>query len=557
MRAFFLFLAAVLLSLAWLSPYHSFPWLTFSSEMLTFGAVLSLLTALSGQNWKIAKMQLWALPVVLVPLVQWTFGIVIDLSAALVNSFYLFTFWWAVVAGFNLALQTPRTQVLAKFSTVVMIVAVLTALIAILQWLGLDHHVLGVMDMKGGIRPFGNFAQPNNMSTFSAVGLMACLYLFEQRTFKNAVLIAAALFIMFGIALTQSRTAWVICLFFIAFWSYKTYKLPVRLRPKWMLVWVGCFVAMIALLPVVNALIAALGNANVVETATVAERATTGYLRFYIWTQMLLAIQQHPLVGFGWGQISLAQLTVFNLAPSHEWATSGHNILLDLLVMNGIPIGAYIIVYMAAWLLWLNRHAKTLESIVALLMVGAILTHAMLEFPLRYAYFLFPFGFLLGFVQAQSPQIKSYILFKVFVRCLVGVACIIMLLVWRDYTVYKLNSGAVSRGEPTRYKVLGSSDIWWLSQYRTRLDWLALNPTTSLSDDELRQFEKMVMNRASPYNLHKFAQLLLANGKPQEAKNYLFYLKSFYNENVTLQELGAENAASMIYSENELKRTTP
>ncbi|WP_228731742.1 Wzy polymerase domain-containing protein, partial [Acinetobacter sp. Colony158] len=106
--------------------------------------------------------------------------------------------------------------------------------------------------------------------------------------------------------------------------------------------------------------------------------------------------------GYGWGKTSLAQLTVFNLHPSHEWVTSGHNVLLDIIVWNGLPLGLLIIAYMACWILWLNQKAKTLESIIALLMVGAILIHALLEFPLRYAYFLFPFGFLLGFVQSES-----------------------------------------------------------------------------------------------------------------------------------------------------------
>ena len=197
---------------------------------------------------------------------------------------------------------------------------------------------------------------------------MACLYLFEQQKLKKPLLTLASVVILFAIALSQSRTAWVVCLFFMVYWTYKTYKYPVRLRMPYMLLWVIGFVAIICLLPNLSGLIASLGAEKVVEASLVAERATSGYLRFDIWTQMLLAIQQHPLSGYGWGQTSLAQLTIFNLHPSHEWVTSGHNILLDIIVWNGLPLGLLIIGYMTCWILWLNQKAKSLESIIALLL---------------------------------------------------------------------------------------------------------------------------------------------------------------------------------------------
>ncbi|WP_228731743.1 pilin glycosylation ligase domain-containing protein, partial [Acinetobacter sp. Colony158] len=89
--------------------------------------------------------------------------------------------------------------------------------------------------MRNNNRPFANFAQPNNMSTFLVMGLMACLYLFEQQKLKKSLLILVSIFILFAIALSQSRTAWVVCLFFMAYWTYKTYKYPVRLRSPYML----------------------------------------------------------------------------------------------------------------------------------------------------------------------------------------------------------------------------------------------------------------------------------------------------------------------------------
>lgn len=554
MRAFFLLLASILISLAWLSPDHAFPWLTFSSEMLSFAAVLSLLAGLCDQNLRVPKIQWMALASTLIPLIQWMCGLILDFSSALLFSSYLLAFWLVSVSSYNLGLQTDRVKLFTRVCYVLLITSTISSVIAILQWLNMDQYVGGVMQLRDGNRPFANFAQPNNMSTFLVMGLMACLYLFEQQKLKKLLLILASVLILFAIALSQSRTAWVVCLFFMVYWTYKTYKHSIRLRTPYMLLWVLSFAMMIAALPILNNLISSLGAAQVVETTSVAERATTGYLRFDIWTQMLLAIQQHPLSGYGWGQTSLAQLTVFNLHPSHEWVTSGHNILLDIIVWNGLPLGLLIIGYMACWILWLNHKAKSLESVVALLMVGAILIHALLEFPLRYAYFLFPLGFLLGFVQSQAPELKASILSKYVVRGVVVIGSILMLLIWRDYTVYKINNGLAFRGEQPTQTVWGSTDIYVLTQFKDRMLWLQMNPTMQLSNEELTQLGQMVENRASPYNLHKYAQLLLANGKAHEAGQYLYYLNMLHHEQYTLQDLSAENAASAIYGENEKKR---
>ena len=34
-------IAALLISFAWLSPFHTYPWVTFSSELASFGAALA------------------------------------------------------------------------------------------------------------------------------------------------------------------------------------------------------------------------------------------------------------------------------------------------------------------------------------------------------------------------------------------------------------------------------------------------------------------------------------------------------------------------------------
>jgi hypothetical protein len=76
------------------------------------------------------------------------------------------------------------------------------------------------------------------------------------------------------------------------------------------------------------------------------------------------------------------------------------------------------------------------------------------------------------------------------VRGVVVIGSILMLLIWRDYTVYKLNNGLAFRGEQPTQTVWGSTDIYVLTQFKDRMLWLQMNPTTQLSEDELTQLVK-------------------------------------------------------------------
>ncbi|MDM1018980.1 Wzy polymerase domain-containing protein [Acinetobacter sp. VNK23] len=533
-----LILASLLLSFAWLSPFHTYPWVTFSSELATFGAVLALFSLFLNQNVQIPKLQLYILPVTFIPLLQWSCGLVSDFSVALLSSVYLLGFWFMVVIGYNLSLQpNAREQLMQRACWLLIIIASVTSLMAIVQWLGLESRVYGIMQLKGN-RPYANFGQPNNMATFLVMGLMGTLYLYEKHKASVWLFGCTSLIILFAIALSQSRTSWVVCLFIFIYWVYKQFRQTPRLNILKLSLWCCTFLVIVAWgVPVFTHLIESSTGTAVIEADSIVERASSGYLRFEIWTQMLLALKEQPWFGYGWNQTSVAQMTVFHLHPNHEWVTSGHNVLLDILAWNGIPLGFLIITYMAVWLLWLNKNAKDITSIVAMLMVSAILIHAMLEFPQRYAYFLLPMGFLLGLIQAQTPNLKAITLHKNVIRSCWVLSLILLFIIWRDYKVFQENSQLLFKGQQPTAEIMGSSRILLLTQFQQRLVWIALKPTVSMSDQDLMQWGDMVKNKATPYNLKKYAQLLVYNQKMAEAEQQLFILQQLYGENIGLVDI--------------------
>lgn len=532
------FLASILISFAWLSPFHTYPWVTFSSELASFGAALAVGGLLLKQNVKIPRPQILMLGITLIPLCQWAFGLILDFSTAFLCFSYIFVFWLMIVAGHNLSLQAEqRERIMLGLSYLLLSISFISAIMAMIQWLNLEAYLDAVMKLRGN-RPYANFGQPNNLASFLIMGLMGGLYLYEKRRLTLWLLITTSLVTLFAITLTQSRTSWVVCIFLFFYWIFKQYKNSPRFNFPRLLLWIGLyFVIATYLLPVLTQLLSSSIDTGVTQTASIVQRAGSGHERLGMWVQILHAIAERPWFGYGWNQTSIAVFESIDFNTVQVWFNSAHNVLLDILVWNGVPLGLLIIGYMSLWLFWLNKNAKDTVSIIAILMVVAILIHAMLEFPQRYAYFLLPMGFLLGLIQAQTPALKGIVVHKNVIRCIWLVAIVVLLLMWRDYKLFQENSRLVFKKQQPTTKILGSSKILLLTQFQQRLDWIVLNPKTKMTEVDLKQLGEMVKNKATPYNLKKYAQLLVYNQKVKDAEQQLVVLNQLYKQKLSLDEI--------------------
>lgn len=538
MQILCLIVASIFLIFGWLSPFHTYPWVTFSSELASFGAAFAVVTLFLTKEIKIPRPQILMLIIVLLPLLQFCFGLIIDFSVAFLSFAYLFTFWLMMLCGYNLSLQAEnREKLMIGFSLVVLIAGLLSSFMAVVQWLNLESYLYGIMGLRGN-RPYANFGQPNNLSTFLVMGLMGGLYLYEKRKASLWLLIPSSLILLFTIALTQSRTSWIVCIFFFFYWIYKQHKNNPRFNFPKLLLWTSLYFLIAGyLLPYLTQFMTSYLDTGVTHTASIVERAGSGHERLGMWMQILHAIAERPWFGYGWNQTSIAVVESIEFNTVQVWFNSAHNIILDLIVWNGVPLGVLIIGYLSLWLLWLNKTAKDSTSIIAILMVCAILIHAMLEFPQRYAYFLLPMGFLLGLIQAQTPLLKGTTIQKNVVRCVWLISVIVLLLIWRDYKLFQDNSRLIFKGKQPTEEILGSSRILLLTQFQKRLDWIALDPKTRFSEAQLSEFAEMVKNKATPYNLKKFAQVLVYNQKNKEAEKYLYVLNRLYKKDVSLTDI--------------------
>ncbi|WP_151798107.1 O-antigen ligase family protein [Acinetobacter bereziniae] len=541
MKAIPYILSALLLLLAWLLPIHKMPWTTFGSEVLTFLSALALLSAFYHQDLKIPRPQLLVLPVLAIPLTQWGFGEILYLSNALLCTAYIAMFWLMVVVGYNLAIgeKGQREQVFKIFCLVVFTGGILSSFIAITQWLDINEYFSPLVNLLNGNRPYANFAQPNNLATFICMGVFACLYFYEKKIFSNYVLLPTAFIFLLTIALTQSRTAWVVCLFTLIYLTIKQFGQTKRFGFTKLLLWSCVFVVLITSLPLINQWLAAVSTQDIAQASSVVERASSGYLRLDMWNQALIAISEKPWLGYGWNQTGMAQIAAFDVYPSHEWYKTAHNVVLDLLIWNGIPLGGVIILYVVFWLYWLNKGIKEPVSIVASLMVCAILIHALLEYPIHYAYFLLPLGFLLGLIQAQYPQLPTVKLKSSIIVSIIVIGLVLVSVIYRDYILYRQQSVFVTQKTPlsASQQSVMNQDIWLLTQFKERVWWIGLNPYTTMTDQQLQSMGRMVANLASAYDIHKYAQVLAFNGKKSEAEHQLWILKTLHGQDKSYQEL--------------------
>lgn len=532
------FIAAILISLAWLMPVHYRPWVTYTGELYTFFALFAIAAIFLKEKIKLSVVGLPLLLLACVPLIQLLVGQVFFFSTAMMAAIYVFSFWLASVLGYNFSTgQFNREETFTNLSYAFLASGTITGLIALCQWTNLDASLPGMVNISGNQRPYANFAQPNNMATFLVMALMSCLYLYEKKKIQTKWLFACAAVIVMGVALSQSRTAWVAAIAIILYLAFYQYKGVIRLKWYYSTAWFIFFVTCIVAFPLLSQLAAQAMDTDVVQSRDVVARATGDMSRLAIWQQMLTAIQAQPWFGYGWYQTSVAFVSISDTVQGPVWIRSAHNFIIDFLVWNGLLIGLPFLAYFGYLGYQLQIWVKTPESVIGILMIGAFLTHAMFEFPQHYAYFLLPVGFILGTVLAQNPNIKTVTLPAIAMKIIFGFGLLLLIVIYRDYDVAVPKLGQSIRYEQQPEKITNQQPIYLLTEFNHRIDWIRLNPYSKTSSEQIQAGEQMVLSYPTKYNLIKYAKLLAFNGYEVEAKHQLQRLKTIQKTEISYEEL--------------------
>ncbi|MPW45654.1 hypothetical protein A7A69_08890 [Acinetobacter sp. Ac_1271] len=531
---YFLVSIFIVIGFSFLLPNHYYPWISSCQDFSAFLALAIIFTFCLKKKFVLDLKFLFILFISLVPLIQILFHKIYFLGDGFIAFIYIASFGLGYIVALNLGRKDGIAPYLYFISNIFIFSSVVSLYIILKQWLLLTNGGIWMADLPPNGRPFANFGQPNNCATFLCIGLMACLYLYEKKYINQFCGVLLTIFILFGITLTQSRTAWAFTLAFLIWWFWKTRYFQTRLSKYSVFYFVGIFLFFIFTVPYISD---SLGVTNTVDAVT---RASSGYLRIPMWHQMLLAIKEQPLWGYGWNQVSVAQLSVYLDYPTTEWTEHSHNILLDLLIWNGIPLGLIIIGFFTWWLYRLSQLAISIEPFIALSMIGAVLVHAMLEYPLDYAFFLLPVGFLLGLVQAQDKTIKIIEIPRTVVASLWAIFVVLYIWIFVEYQIIEKDVQLV-RFEALNIGTLHAEhdapDVILLTQLREQIRFIRTPPKENMTLDQLDWMRKVAYRYSTSAALYRYAQALALNHQSELARKHLLILEKLHGQKYSVESL--------------------
>ncbi|MFO1273686.1 MAG: Wzy polymerase domain-containing protein [Rubrivivax sp.] len=508
-------LIAMMAVLPWLLPVHDDPWPTFHAEATMAAAVLVAAAGLllrGGAAWRCGRTEAGLLALACVPVAQAVSGQLVYPAEAWTVAACIVGVAGAVLVGRRAQSWQPDALPQALFASLAA-AALLSAGLAVYQWLDLSWLGLLVEPLGPERRLRANVGQPNNLSTLLAWGLVGLQWAFVSRRLHGVAAVAAALFVLFGIALTQSRTGWLQ----VAFLAVLALRWRAHLGHR-RAVWIALGLA--ATFAVFVVVLAPLAHALSHEVTLNLHHQVDAGKRPSIWAMSLQAIALRPAFGYGWNQVVLAQVALADrFADLHVTVGHAHDVVLDLLLWNGLPIG---VACCAAALMWWRAQLKAPRTPVQatlLAAVGVVALHALVELPHVYAFFFLPTGLMVGALAAMARPRAGLVLPKAAVG-LLWLACAAWLaLAWRDYArieegllSWRLHESSIGMGEPAavpRPLVLGA--------LQQALEDQRVKPVPGMSAAALDRMRANVSRYPTVGHLFRYAKARALNGDPAEA----------------------------------------
>jgi len=511
-----------LLSLGWLLPNHSLPWTSFHSDawlafVLSITGIVVLLMAKNSMNFY--AMNLFSGAMLLIPVFQYFYGILAFFEQSLISVLYIAGFLFCQLIGQQWQKWRPLGVGNFLFSAIG-IAAIASVGLQLYQWLGLTRENkmtdIWILALEGG-RPYANLGQPNQLSTLLLWGLLACAWGTWRKHISNITAIFIAVFILLGLALTQSRSGMIgLCVLIFACWWWIPFKNKRGIRIVTGGLGIFYFFALWIIGP--------LSRFMLLDDASSVLDTSSAHLRLLAWQMLLDAIAQKPWQGYGWNGVMSAHLLVGDQHKDvGQLFAQSHNLFLDFFVWNGIPIGMALSVFFILWFGIAIRRTNQLPECLYILILAVVGVHSMLEFPLHYAYFLFPAGIVVGILNESH---KIYLLSELgavargMLYCFYLTVLLVFGFVVRDY-FYIEQASVDIRFQGANIKSAERAsvpDVIILNKQRAQLEFFLIEPHAGASNAEIKKAEALAYSTPSYFNMMKLITLLALNNHIEKAE---------------------------------------
>lgn len=277
--------------------------------------------------------------------------------------------------------------------------AVASALVALCQYFGVAAAFSPWMNTGAVGEAYANLRQPNQFA--SLCGLGAAVLVLGRVQLPRAAAVATIALLAGACAASASRTGLMQGLLLAALAAL--WRGPGQRRRLELCAWGGAAY-----------LLATLGLPLALETVAgvVPERTVWGRFvggagcssRWVLWDNVLRLVALRPLAGWGWGELDYAHfITLYPGARFCDILDNAHSLPLHLAVELGLPAA---IVICGGVLWWVARRQPWRETEplrqLAWAVLGMLLLHSLLEYPLWYGPFQIAAGVALGWLLAPS-----------------------------------------------------------------------------------------------------------------------------------------------------------
>ncbi|HTP72731.1 MAG TPA: Wzy polymerase domain-containing protein, partial [Burkholderiaceae bacterium] len=266
-----------------------------------------------------------------------------------------------------------------------------------------------------------------------------------------------------------------------------------------------------------------------------AERISGGR-RPDAWGLFLDAARSNPWTGWGALQNGSAQFMLADRHPALAYFfSSAHNVVLDLMVWFGIPVGllAGLVLLVAA----ARRVARAADSasMAPALAAVMLLLHGMVELPLQYAYFLFPLGFYLGLGgPGAGPALRMPMRLKPLLPVVALASFGVLALLASEYIRVTDVRPALAYDRKYRTFTLeadeASPQVVLLDQLRAFHEFAALPTAPGRSRSELEMARESMLRLPLRASIERYALLAGLNGQGAAASEALSRLCKFVTQ---------------------------
>lgn len=509
------------------------PWVSFHSEVVAFFAIFvatahHLIRTRFKQKIKLPLSAAWVICFMLLLVAQFASGQIYYLGDLAIYLLYSSAAIFALLLGFNCECTGGDLDTFGGF---ILAAGLATVIILLSQTLGVDVDSQYVNPMPQPRRSGGNMGQPNHAATLIVMAVASAFYLKTLKTISASFTSLLLLLLVFGLAMTESRTGLISFLVLAACMAVKFWRSKEQTSVRLTVVAVCLQQLFWWLWPLFFAWFWTSGGSGSGLVNRIS--ATVGDLRFIMWQEILNAIALKPWLGWGGGQLPKALNAVADNFVVTAPFNYSHNIILDVAIGFGVPVALLFCTGIIYFGVCCYRRIKVSAIFWGACLLVPIGIHSLLEFPYAYAYFLIPLFFIWGLIQSRFEQISVFA-FKP--RPVVIAICIFFtfaVLIAYEYVLIE-EDFRVARFESLR---IGSTPLAYAPPptiVLTQLSGMALavriKPSSQMDKNSILQLKEVALRYPSTGFQNRYALSLALNNESEESLRQLKIIRAMHGE---------------------------